>query len=117
MKIAFQTMISPYTYEDTDTVMHMAEAAVNKGHEVAIFLFADSVLSINGAVKPLKIDRDIPRKMGELIEKGVEVHICGICYQYRGLDRKEIIPGAKLSGLPELASIIENYDRFVSLSA
>lgn len=117
MKIAFQTMISPYTYEDTDTIINMAEAAVNKGHEVAIFLFADSVLAINGAVKPLKIDRDIPKKMGDLIQKGVEVHICGICFQYRGLDREEIIPGAKLSGLPELASIIAEYDRFVSLSA
>ncbi len=117
MKIAVQVMHHPYTNQDVDTAMHLARAALDKGHEVAIFLFCDSVLSINTATKPVKGDRNIPQLLKELIDRGVEVHICGICFQYRGLDTEKIVPGAQLSGLPELASLIYNYDRFINLMA
>ncbi|MFN3329058.1 MAG: DsrE/DsrF/TusD sulfur relay family protein, partial [Fervidobacterium pennivorans] len=85
MKIALQVMVPPYTYEDMDTIMHIAEAALKRGHEVTIFLFADSVLSINKQVKPIRIDRRIPEKMAALAEKGVKIEICGICMDYRGV--------------------------------
>jgi len=117
VKIAVQVMLHPYTNEDVDTAINIAKAAIEKGHQVAIFLFCDSVLAINTAVRPVKGDRNIPQILGELIEKGVEVHICGICFQYRGLDAEKIVPGAKLSGLPELASLIYESDRFVNLMA
>ncbi len=117
MKITVQVMLNPYTNEDVDTAINIARAAVEKGHEAAIFLFCDSVLAINTAVKPVKGDRNIPELLKELIEKGVEVHICGICFQYRGLDPEKIVPGAQLSGLPELASLIYKSDRFINLMA
>ena len=117
MKIAIQVMLNPYTNQDVDTAIKLAEAAIEKGHEVAIFLFCDSVLAINTAVKPVKGDRNIPDLLKKLIEKGVEVHICGICFQYRGLETEKIVPGAQLSGLPELASLIYKSDRFVNLMA
>jgi tRNA 2-thiouridine synthesizing protein D len=75
------------------------------------------VLAINTAARPVKGDRNIPELIKELIDKGVEVHICGICFQYRGLERDKIVPGAKLSGLPELASLIYESDRFINLMA
>jgi len=117
MKIAFQAMTHPYTNQDVDTVMSLASAALNKGHEVAIFLFCDSVLAANTPIRALRIDRNIPEKMKELAEKGAEIHICGLCYQYRGLDTSKAVPGSKMSGLPELASLIMDCDRFISLSA
>lgn len=117
MKIAFQVMTNPYTYQDVDTVMNLTEAALDKGHQVAIFLFCDSVLAANTPVRPIKIDRHIPQRMEKLAEKGVEIHICGLCYQYRGLDASKAVAKAKTSGLPECASLIMNYDRFISLPA
>ncbi len=117
MKIAIQVMLHPYTNQDVDTAIRIAREAVNKGHEVAIFLFCDSVLSINAAARPVRGDRNIPQLIKELIDAGVEVHICGICFQYRGLEREKIVKGAKLSGLPELASLIYESDRFVNLMA
>ena len=117
MKIAFLAMTHPYTYQDVDTTMSLAETAVDKGHEAAIFLFCDSVLAVNTPIRPLKIDRNIPEKMKQLAEKGVEIHICGLCYEYRGLDSSKTVPGSKMSGLPELASLIMDCDRFVSLTA
>jgi len=117
MKITVQVMLHPYTNQDVDTAIKIANAAVEKGHEAAIFFFSDSVLAINTKVRPVKGDRNIPQMIGELIKKGVEVHICGICFQYRGLPEDSIVPGAKLSGLPELASLIYESDRFINLMA
>lgn len=115
MKIAFQVMVQPYTYEDLDTVIHMAEAALKRGHQVTIFLFADSVLSINKFVKPIRTDRNIPEKMKELASRGVKIEICGICMDYRGITQEMIVEGSRPSGLPELANLFANFDRFVSL--
>jgi len=115
MHIAIQVCVPPYTYEDLDTAMHLAEAALKKGHRVSIFLFADSVLSVNAKVKPVKTDRNIPLKMQELAEKGVEIHICGMCAEYRGLTQDDTIKGPKFSGVPEMASLIFNAERFMSL--
>ncbi|MCD6449528.1 MAG: DsrE family protein [Thermotogaceae bacterium] len=117
MKITVQVMLHPYTNQDMDTAINIAKAAIEKGHEAAIFLFCDSVLAINTKVKPVKGDRNIPQILEDLIKKGVEVHICGICFQYRGLYENDIVPGAKLSGLPELATLIYESDRFINLMA
>ncbi|MGQ9856835.1 MAG: DsrE/DsrF/TusD sulfur relay family protein [Fervidobacterium sp.] len=117
MKIAIQVMVPPYTNEDLDTAIHIAEAALARGHEVTIFLFADSILSINSKVKPIRTDRNIPQKMKELASKGVHIEICGICMDYRGVTEDMIVEGSRPSGLPELASLFANCDRFISLMA
>lgn len=43
LKIPIQVFAPPYSYEDLDTAIKTAEAGLDKGHEVTIFLFADSV--------------------------------------------------------------------------
>jgi len=117
MKITINVMVPPYSYEDMDTAIKIAEAALNKGHDVTIFLFADSVLAINSKVKPIKIDRSIPEKLKELIKKGLRVDICGICMDYRGITQDMIIEGAKPSGLPEFANLLATSDVFINLTA
>ncbi len=118
MLITIQVMVQPYTYEDLDTAIKIAEAALNKGHKVDIFLFCDSVLAINSKVKPIRMDRNIPKKLEDLIEKkNLTVDICGICMDYRGVSQDAIIKGARSSGLPELAQLIVSSDRFINLMA
>jgi tRNA 2-thiouridine synthesizing protein D len=116
MKMAFQVMTTPYTHQDVDTTMNLAESALRKGHEVSIFLFCDAVLAANSQVKPIKMDRNIPEKLKQLGDQGARIQICGLCYQYRGLDASQTIPGSSMSGLPELARLIAECDRFVSLT-
>ena len=118
MKIALQIIAPAYSYEDADTAMAIAQAAMARGHEVTIFLFADSVLAANGDVKPIRQDRNIPSKLKQLIqEKGLKVQICSLCMEYRGLSPDRIIEGSAPAGLPGLAEMIVGSDRFVSLSA
>ncbi len=118
MKITIQTMSPPYTCQDMDTALNIAEAALNRGHEVRLFLFSDAVLAANADVKPVRIDRNIPARMKSLIaEKGLRVDICGICMEYRGLLRDHIVEGSAPSGLPELAELVSTSDRFINLMA
>jgi len=117
MKITIQVMKPAYTYEDLDSALHIAEAALKRGHEVRLFLFSDSVIGANKAVKPIRIDRVIPKKIKNLIEKGLRVDLCGICMDYRGLSVNNIIEGANPSGLPELASLVATSDVFINFMA
>jgi tRNA 2-thiouridine synthesizing protein D len=118
MKITIQVMAQPYTYQDLDSAIKIAEKALDKGHEVGIFLFCDSVLAINNLIKPIRMDRNIPKILEQMIEeKGLKVDICGICMDYRGINKDMIIKGANTSGLPELAELVYNSDRFISFMA
>lgn len=118
LKIAIQVMVPPYTNEDLDSALAIAETALDRGHEVSLFLFSDSVLAANAKVKPVRSDRNIPKHMEMLIaEKGLHVDICGICMEYRGLLEEDIVPGSSPSGLPELAALVYTADRFINFMA
>jgi tRNA 2-thiouridine synthesizing protein D len=118
LKIAIQLMTPPYTNQDHDSAIAIAEAALARGHEVTIFLFADAILAANARVKPVRSDRNMPKKLQELMaEKNLKVEICGICMDYRGVLKDEIIPGSTPSGLPELAELVYSSDRFINFMA
>lgn len=118
LKIAIQVMTPPYTTQDHDSAIAIAEAALDRGHEVTIFLFSDAVLAANSKVKPVRSDRCVHKKLLQLIEeKNLHVDICGICMDYRGLAKEDTIPGAEPSGLPELAELVYSSDRFINFMA
>lgn len=115
MHITIQANVPPYTYADLDTAIHLAEAFLKRGHKVSIFLFSDSVLAANKLVKPMRIDRNIPEKLKELSQKGVEINICGLCADYRGLTNELNIEGSVFSGVPEMAHLLFVSDRYINL--
>lgn len=118
LQITIQTMTPPYTFEDMDTALNIADAALDRGHKVTIFLFSDAILAANAKVKPIRSDRCLQKRMEEMIaEKGLKVDICGICMDYRGVKRDEIVAGTAASGLPELAELVYTSDRFINLMA
>ena len=117
MKITLQAMVNPYTYEDLDSIIKIAHAALDKNHEVSVFLFCDSAIASNAKIKPVRGDRKIPEMLKDLINRGASVEIRGICMDYRGITKDMIIEGSNPSGLPELAELIYETDRFVSFMA
>lgn len=114
MNITIQLNVPPYTYSDLDTAIHLTEALLKRGHKVSIFLFSDSVIAANKLVKPMRIDRNIPEKLKELAQKGVSINICGVCADYRGISEFKI-EGSELSGVPEMAKLLFNSDRYLNL--
>jgi len=113
MKIGFLLNTGPYTFENTNTVVRLARAALKKGHQCSIFLFVDGVINASkDIVSPG--ETSIPEQLKELAAEGVTVRICGECAKYRGQKRDCIVEGSRQAGVGALAEIMGSSDRFLA---
>ena len=108
---------SPYTYQNSHTFYDLCKAAIAKGYSVKVFLFVDGVnnAKLNQDPDP---DRPMNEKFQELADDGVIFQACGLCTSARGHDQggSDFIPGVEVSGLTDLAEMIGEVERFVTLS-
>jgi len=106
----------PWQTENYEIFARLAEAALDKGHEVEGFWYIDGVYN---ALKHQKFPEDVPLpvdRMKKLIEKGATIRACGICVNARGLEGgKEYIEGVPVGGLPDMADMVSESDAFITL--
>lgn len=114
--IGFLLTTGPYQVQNYETLANTAEAALDKGHQVKIFMYLD------GVYNPIKYqkfpDMEIlpMHKFEKLLTKGAEITACGICVNARGLEGgKDFMEGVKVGGLPDFAEIVGEVDRLVTL--
>lgn len=115
-KLGFLLTNSSLQHEHFDTFAALAEAALDKGHEVEGFFYLD------GTFSPIKHqtfpDLDImpKHKIEMLIKKGAKITCCGICVNARGLEGgKEFVEGVRVGGLPDFADMLSEVDRLITL--
>src|SRR3990172_1141859 len=115
-KIGMLLTLGPFQFENWDTAASIAEAALDKGHEVHMFLYLD------GVYNPIKHQTfpDLPvmpkDRFATLVAKGAKIIACGICVNARGLENgKDYIEGVKVGGLPDFAEIVGDVDRLITL--
>ena len=113
MKIGFILRTAPYSNQNSDTVFELAKRAIEKGHNIEIFLYEDGTLNMRNDVKPTG-ERDIPARFAELIALGAKIVGCGVCAKFRGIARENIIDGAKISGMATLAGMVESCDKLLT---
>lgn len=107
---------SPLQHQQAETAYGLASAALDQGHQVAIFCYMDGVFG------PMR-DQDFPdalmlprEQFSVLLERGVSVMCCGLCVNGRGLDaRTAFLDGVAVGMLPDLANLVSDCDRVVSL--
>ncbi len=114
MKLGLMVTKPPYTYQDIDTLYYLSKAAIAKKHQVKIFLYVDSVIVVNKDLNPAN-ERNLYKRMEELAELGAEIKICGVCVQFRGIKRDQLLPKGELEGLPGLADMVNECDKFINL--
>lgn len=115
-KIGFLLTLGPYQFENWETACNIANAALNKGHEVQMFLYLD------GVYNPIKFQTfpDMPTvpkdRFEELVKKGAKIIACGVCVNARGLEKgKDYIEGVVVGGLPDFAEIVSEVDSLITL--
>jgi tRNA 2-thiouridine synthesizing protein D len=115
-KIGFMLTLGPFQFENWETACNIAKSALEKGHEVKMFLYLD------GVYNPIKLQTfpDLPvmpkDRVAELVAKGANIIACGICVNARGLEKgKDYIPGVVVGGLPDFAEIVSDVDRLITL--
>ncbi len=107
---------SPVQVENWETAAGIAEAALDKGHEVSFFYYLDGVYT---PVKYMTFpDKEVMPKdqLEKLLVKGAKVVACGICVNARGLEKgKDYLEGVKVGGLPDFAEIVGEADQLITL--
>lgn len=112
----------PFDSQRWHTAYELGRASLDDGHEVTYFHYLD------GALVPVA-DQELPdcsdtglfdsmptEQFQALIEDGAEVLCCGLCVNARGIDAETDYPdGVELGLLPDLADIVGEADRVISL--
>ena len=114
MKIGFLVLTAPYTFQNMDTALSLAQAALDKGHECQFFLYMDGVISTTNYIKSGN-DRNIPNLMQALMTKGVKFVPCGVCCNYRGVRQADTQSGIKQAGIAALGLMVKECDRVITL--
>jgi predicted peroxiredoxin len=82
-----------------------AGAALDKGHEVMMWLTSDGVrLGIRGYADKIRAGMEPPVELihAQFIEKGGRFFVCPICFNERDLDEADLVQNAELKGATPL---------------
>lgn len=114
MKIGVMILEGPYQHQAADSAYHFVKAALARGHEISgIFLYTDAVNLANRFIKPPG-ERNLAEQFDELGQQGINVVACTACAKFRGMRSNISTDNVRLSGLGELAEMLQVSDRFVT---
>jgi sulfur relay (sulfurtransferase) complex TusBCD TusD component (DsrE family) len=114
-RLAILLFTTPYSSEHTDTAIKIARSAMKKGHSVTIFAYGDSVHNFTVGQKAVGIP-NAEVEFGNLMRDGLKVELCGTCLSFRGIGKEIIMEGAEPSSMRNLCKLMDESDRFVSLT-
>ncbi len=106
-------------YDNTDVTwngLRLADKLLDTGETVQIFLMNDAVdLARDVCRPPDGYDQDLSEMLRGLIERDVEVKVCGTCMVRCGIHKNHpYFEGATRSTMPELADWVVNSDRVIT---
>lgn len=106
----------PYQTQASETVVRLANAALDKGHEVRVFCYMDAVNALLENQKKIEGIFNIEEGFKEILNKGATVRLCNLCLLVRGTMKyclNKECGDVKRAGTPDLAKIIDETDRLV----
>lgn len=113
---------APWDSERWYTAYRIGKEALNADHQVTYFHYLDGIYTpIQDQTLTETSDTGMHSKMpherfSELMDKGAEILICGICVEARGIAPDKMYPDEVTIGLlPDLADMIGATDRVISL--
>ena len=106
---------SPYGIEKPWNALRLASTASTElGMSVKVFLMGDSVVAAKRGQKTPDGFYNMEKMIHALLQRGVEVTVCGTCINARGLDPSELVGGVERGSMKILAEWIRESDRVVS---
>ena len=82
-KLAIMLFSGPYGSQDADHMCRIAEAAIDQGYDVDIFLYGEGVHAQMADQAP-KVFFNVGAALEKLVEKGANIMSCVRCSQARG---------------------------------
>ncbi|MHA2060584.1 MAG: DsrE/DsrF/TusD sulfur relay family protein [Candidatus Ranarchaeia archaeon] len=124
-KLGFLLVAPPYSSESPDTVLRLANAALDKGYNVFIEMTVDAATNVISSMKPFSPRPDYPlgkegRNISKLFEqlraKGAMVSLCAIHANHRGINPKTAIKNMERGGLAPFSLWLQNCDKVFTFS-
>ena len=91
--------------QSVDMAMKLAGFSLDEGRRVVMFFNVTGVkIPLNGFPDDFAFQEDKPIKtqLADLIKRGVDVHVCPICMKALGVEKSDLIDGAKVTTRPSL---------------
>lgn len=105
---------APYGTEGPYNAFRLATALRALGTKVRVFLMADGILSAKKGQKVPAGYYNTEKMLAELIEKGAEARLCGTCCGARGVTQEEVVEGAQIGGMVDLARWVKESEKVIS---
>lgn len=105
---------TPYGNERAAIAIELAEAALDKGHNVNLFAAADGTYATLSGQAGSGIP-NIGERLERLIEGGMRAELCGSCLRFRGLTPDRLIDGAEPSTLRGMGKLVREADVVLNL--
>jgi uncharacterized protein involved in oxidation of intracellular sulfur len=94
----------PYGTERSYNALRLAGALAKRGsEELRVFLLGDAAACAKGGQSVPQGFYNINRMLQFIVQKQVQVGVCGTCMDARGIAEADLIDGAKRGTLEELA--------------
>jgi len=101
---------------DSNVMIKLARAALDKGHKVNIFGYGEGITIIKEGQDPKRFP-NVGKELQDLVQRGAVVVVCETCCAARGVHRGEEIQGTKIGSLTnDLSRFISESDRMVTLA-
>ena len=115
MKLSILVQEGPYNHQASDSAYQFIQAALAKGHTISgVFFYDDGVYNATRLMDPPQDDRHISKRWSELGAKGIDLIVCVAAAKRRGITNEVLAAHVRISGLGQLASMIDNSDRLVT---
>ena len=102
--ILFLLNSAPYQDERVFNALRLATQLLKQAEvRVRIFGQSDAVYAPVRGQEPPHLKYNVATMLGEAIEGGAEVKLCGVCMDARGVKAEALISGAARSTMAELA--------------
>jgi tRNA 2-thiouridine synthesizing protein D len=106
---------APFQAQNGETALNIAEAALERGHRVTMFLFMGGVWNtLRRPSHPPSTEQPSVR-FSSLVQGGARIVVCGTNAGMRGIAEGEYLEGVDVGGIPDLALLLTEVDRIVCL--
>lgn len=110
MKLGILLARDPLTHQDAHTALHIAEAALERGDDVDLFLLDEAVTLAHS-----KGESRIQEKLVSLMERGMRAVLCRHNAEVRGVGDR-IRKGVEIESVIENGRIAAESDRYVAFT-
>jgi tRNA 2-thiouridine synthesizing protein D len=108
---------SPFQHESVEHAISLAQNAIEKGHEVDLYLMMDGVYNplIPQSGEPFHME-SISVQMKKLIKMGATISGCRVCMEIRGVTQEDLPDGVDLGGIFDLSDSIAEANVILSMT-